>query len=449
MRNEAAIRNPHSPSASSPRLGGVPPSRVLLPLGLAVCLSLFGDLTLYAVLVTQLDVVGLSLGAAGIMLGVNRLVRIPGNPLAGVFFDRWGRRPLFLLGMLVGVLSIVGSALLRGFWPFLLTRLGWGMAWTLINVGGMAMVLDVSTRANRGRLTGIYNTWVLAGLALGPLVGGLLVDTLGFRPALLICAGTCALGLAIAAVALPETAPPQNAECRMRNAQSAIRSPQSAVRSPQSAVRNPLLVVAGLFLITQLAGEGVVLSTVSLLLQQRFGPSAAVSLGGLTLGVASAGGLLLALRSALAGGVGPLAGHLSDGTTGRWPVIAGSLVMGVAGFGMLFSANSLWNIVLGIVLGAVSGGAAQAALAAQVGDLTPPGQEGVVMGAYATAGDAGSMAGPFLAFALISVVDLRWVYLVCTLAFVAGLGLLWWLRAVRPAVDRLAESGYTIFGGSH
>jgi hypothetical protein len=31
------------------------PARVVVPMGLAVCLSLFGDLTLYAVLVTQLD----------------------------------------------------------------------------------------------------------------------------------------------------------------------------------------------------------------------------------------------------------------------------------------------------------------------------------------------------------------------------------------------------------
>jgi MFS family permease len=401
-----------------------------------VCLSLFGDLTLYAVLVTQLDVVGLSLGAVGIMLGANRLVRIPGNPLAGVLFDRWGRRPLFLLGMLVGVLSIIGSALLRGFWPFLLTRLGWGVAWTLINVGGMAMVLDVSTRANRGRLTGIYNIWMLAGLALGPLVGGLLVDALGFRPALLLCAGTCALGLAIAAIALPETAPPRIAECGMRNAETASRITNYTLRITKTRFSTPLVAVAGLFTITQLAGEGVVLSTVSLLLQQHLGQaSAAVSLGGLTLGVASAGGLLLALRSLLAGGIGPLAGHLSDGTAGRWPVIAGSLVAGLAGFGMLFYATSLPTILWGIVLGAISGGAAQAALAAQVGDLAPPGQEGVVMGAYATAGDVGSMAGPFLAFALISVVDLRWVYMVCTLAFVAGLGLLWRLRAVRLQKD--------------
>ncbi|TEU17773.1 MAG: hypothetical protein E3J21_07535 [Anaerolineales bacterium] len=70
------------------------PSRVLVPLGLAVCLSLFGALTLYAMLVTQLDVVGLSLGTVGVMLGVNRLIRIPGNPLAGVLLDFENRMTL-------------------------------------------------------------------------------------------------------------------------------------------------------------------------------------------------------------------------------------------------------------------------------------------------------------------------------------------------------------------
>jgi len=381
------------------------PSRVLLPLGLAVCLSLFGDLTLYAVLVTQLDVVGLSLGSVGIMLGVNRLVRVPGNPLAGLLLDRWGRRPLFVVGMLLGVLSTAGYGLVRGFWPFLVARLGWGIAWTLINVGGMAMVLDVSQPTNRGRLVGLYNTWMLTGLALGPLVGGLLVDMIGFRPGLLICAGITAVGLVVAVAALPETAHGRMANGEWRSAIGDTR----------------LLTVAGLFLITQLAGEGVVFSTVSLLVQRCCGQT--VSLGPLALGVASAGGLLLALRSLLAGGVGPLAGHVSDTPSGRGPVIVASLVVGMLGFGLLSFATSLWAIVLGVMVSAVSGGAALATLAAQVGDLTPPGKEGVVMGAYATAGDVGSTAGPFLAFALLSVADLRWVYLLCTLAFVAGLGL--------------------------
>jgi MFS family permease len=177
---------------------------------------------------------------------------------------------------------------------------------------------------------------------------------------------------------------------------------------------------------TQFAGEGVILSTVGLLLKQRFGES--INLGGLLLGVAAASGILLSMRSVLSGVTGPLAGRLSDTVTGRWPVITASLVLGIAGFSLLFLAERLWAVVLGLALGAIGGGASLAVLTAYVGDLTPPGRQGVVMGAYATAGDVGSMAGPFLAFALVMVVDLQWVYLLCTITFLIGLGLIWRLR---------------------
>lgn len=409
------------------------PSRVLVPLGLAVCLSLFGDLTLYAVLVTQLDEVGLSLAAVGVMLGVNRLVRIPGNPLAGVLFDRWGRRRLFIVGMLLGVLSTASYGLVRGFWPFLVSRLAWGIAWTLINVGGMAMVLDVSTRSSRGRLAGLYNAWMWAGFALGPLVGGFLVDIVGFRLAMLTCAGLTAVGLAVAVVALPETARSANGDTqgKLRPTLSLRRCLDDARWRGRNLLHadHSLATVLWLFLITQFAGEGVVLSTISLLLQQRFGPT--IVLGSLVLGVASASGVLLALRALLAGTVGPPAGHLSDAHAGRWPVIVGSLLVGIVGFGLLSFATSGGAVVLGVALGAVSGGAALATLTAQVGDLAPPGRKGMMMGAYATAGDVGSMAGPFLAYALLSVADLRWVYLLCTFTFLVGLWLIWRSRGVQ------------------
>jgi MFS family permease len=403
-------------------------SRLLMPLGFAVCFSLFGDLTLYTVLVTQLDVVGLGLAAVGVMLGVNRLVRIPGNPLTGALLDRWGRRQLFIFGMLLGVLSTASYGLVRGFWPFLAGRLVWGIAWTCINVGGMAMVLDVSTQSNRGRLTGVYNTWLWAGFALAPLVGGFLVDVIGFRPAMLICAGLTAIGLVVAVVMIPETAQPAEKDTeRKPRSPSSLQSLRGNI-SPQRlrgflGNNRSLVTVSLLLLITQFAGEGIALSTTSLLLQQRFGTS--VALGGLVLGVASAGGILLALRSLLAGAVGPLAGHLSDTHAGRWPVIVGSLVVGMAGFGLLSFAASPEAVLLGVVLGAVSGGAALATLAAQMGDWAPPGREGMAMGTYATVGDIGSMAGPFLAFALLAVVDLQWVYLLCTFTFLIGLGLSW------------------------
>jgi len=410
------------------------PQRVLLPLGLAVCLSLFGDLTLYVVLVTQREVVGLSLAAVGVMLGVNRLIRIPANPLAGSLLDRWGRRQLFVLGMLLGVLSTASYALVHSFWPFLASRLAWGLAWTLINVGGMAMVLDISTRSNRGELTGFYNTWLQAGFVLGPLTGGLLVSRFGFRPAMLACAGLAAIGLIVVVAALPETAawanrarevPPRPRLGLGRRLAQAWHEASRLLRAdPRMAT------ILALFAIVLFSGEGVILSTASLLLQQRLGQ--ALALNGMLLEVTAASGILLGLRAVLASLSGPLAGHLSDARLGRWAVTAGSLLLGILGFGLLFFAHSLELAVLGILVGAISGGAALAVLAAYMGDLTPPGRQGLAMGAYATAGDAGSMVGPFLAFALAAWADLRWVYLLCTITFVIGLGLLWRIRAEVP-----------------
>jgi MFS family permease len=411
--------------------GTARPRRVMLPLGLAACLSLFGDLSLYAVLITQVDALGLGLASVGIMLSINRLVRIPGNPLAGLLYDRWGRRNLFLLGMLLGVLSTAGYGLVVGFWPFLLTRLAWGIAWTLINVGGMSMVIDVSTRANRGRWMGTFNTWILAGLALGPMVGGPLVELVGFRSAMLICASLTLLGLAVAAMGLPETAIPQASTAQPRPPVEEIwrrrlaRYWQQATNAVVHGDRG-ILIASALYLIVQFCGDGIVLSTLSLLLQRRFG--AQVSIGGLVVGIGAAAGLMLGIRSLLAGAAGPYAGHLSDTRLGRWPVIGCSLGLGIAGFGLLAFATAPGIMLAGVALAAIGSGTALATLAAVVGDLTPARREGAVMGLYATAGDLGSAAGPVLAFALLAALDLKWIYLLCSVAFLIGLWLILDLR---------------------
>jgi MFS family permease len=302
------------------------------------------------------------------------------------------------------------------------------VAWTLINVGGITMVLDVSTPANRGQLIGVYNTWVLAGLAMGPLVGSFLVDLMGFSLGMLICAIITAIGLVIALALVPVTAPQAGDRAGPERQPGVkvglwLRDAWHTGLGSWLAGGRGLVTAAWLYLIVMFAGDGVILSTVSLLLQERFGRT--VALDSLTLGVASAAGLLLATRYLLAGVIGPLAGHLSDAYLGRWPVIAGGLMVGAVGFGLLSLASSSWGIVLGVLLGAVSAGATLAALTAHVGDRAPAGSEGAVMGAYATAGDMGSMAGPFVAFALAASVGLRWVYALCTLAFLLGLALVW------------------------
>jgi MFS family permease len=390
----------------------------LLPLGFAVALSLLGDLALFATLTTQLDVLGLNMAQAGILLSVHRLIRIPGNPLAGVWMDRLGRRPLLILGMVLAVASTASYGIVSGFWPLLLGRVGWGMAWTLLNVGGLNMVLDLSTSQNRGRLAGIYNAWVWVGYGLAPLLGGFLVDTVTLRPAMLILAGVTGLGLIAAILALPETLPIEKRAPKGDGRLAALWLAGRDLLVHYPAVRRGMV----LFALIQFAGDGIVLSSLTLLISQRLG--SAVTLVGLVIGTVSLSGGLLTLRSALAGFTGPLAGQLSDRRFTRPQVIAAGLGLGAISFGLLAFGPNLGLLLVGVIVGAVAGGMLATMLPAYLGDVAPPDQRGAALGAYATFGDSGSMLGPFLTLALAPLIGLAPVYLFAAGIFLFGIWLI-------------------------
>ncbi len=377
----------------------------MLPLGLGVALSLFGDLTLFAVLVTQLDQLGINLAQAGILLSIHRLVRVPFNPVAGWIQDRVGRRLPFLIGLTLAVASTTAYGLLRGFWPFLLARVAWGIAWSLINVGGIAMALDLSDATNRGRLTGFYSTSVWLGYAIGPMIGSLLTDRLGFSQALLICAAFSAAGLAFALWRLPETIP-------SRAARAAPEAKTIPMRSPALGKR------MFIFGVNNFTMDGIVLSTITLLIGVRLGSQ--VGLAGFVLGAASFGGLIMSARAFLAAVTSPWIGQFSDRGAGRMPVILGGLALGMLGFILLAAAQQVGWILLGVLCGAISASILMVCLPAQVGDETPEPQRALAAGKLAAAGDVGSTLGPFLALSLAPIIGLAPIYLLCAALFAAG-----------------------------
>ncbi len=381
----------------------------ILPIGLAAALSLFGDLSLFAGLVTQLEVVNLTLAQVGIILSVHRLVRIPGNLVVGYLQDRLGRRPLFILGMTLAVLSTAAYGLVHGFWPFLLSRVMWGAAWALINICGTTMVLDQSSEHDRGSLTGFLNAWIWVGYGIGPLVGSLLMDALSFQRAMLICSGLTAVGLAAALFIRP--APYAQ---KLDRFVSGLRSSLDFKRQPGMLNRTLLV-----FSIVQFAGDGVTLGTLTLLLTDRLGQ--VISLGGWQLSAVAAGGVFIAGRAVLGGLTSLAAGRLSDGLMRRPWIVSLSLGVGIAGFAVMMLAGSTEWIILGLALNSLSNGAAIAVLPALVRDYTRPEQLGKSMGTFAMVGDIGSTSGPALAFAVAPGLGLGAVYGLCVLLFTACL----------------------------
>ncbi len=162
------------------------PLRVLLPVGIGTGLSLLGDSTLYTVLPTHAIDAGVTLASVGILLSVNRWIRVLLNGPAEVAFDRWRRRPLFIAALFTGAISTAIYGLTNGFWPLLIGRLLWGLSWAGIWVGGNTIILDITQDGDRGRWIGFYQLAFFLGAASGAIFGGGLIDSLAAEVHLIV-----------------------------------------------------------------------------------------------------------------------------------------------------------------------------------------------------------------------------------------------------------------------
>jgi MFS family permease len=363
-------------------------------------LSLIGDSSLYAVLPTHVNEAGITLASVGIVLSANRFVRLLLNGPAGLAYDRWPRRPLFVGALLLGALSTALYAFQGGFWPLLSARLLWGLAWSGIWVGGNAMIADICYTRTRGRWVGLYQTSFFLGTASGSILGGLLTDRLGYPLAMGIGASLTLAGALIALVFLPETFGGRE-DCAV-----AVESGPPIEVSDRFGGGRMASAIA-LLGVHRLTIPGVLSPTLGLLLLETVGGS--ITFAGLSLGVATLTGVGLGVSYIISMGAAPIMGRLSDRTPDRWRVAAGGLVPGIMGF-VLLALGSPVFILLGLPLTAFTGGSNQGLSTALVGDFSREGQRGRKMGVLFTVGDFTSAIGPLLAYALIPIVGLRVLY---------------------------------------
>jgi EmrB/QacA subfamily drug resistance transporter len=130
--------------------------------------------------------------------------------LSGATADRVGRRRVFQIGL--GVFT-VGSALCS-----LAPGLGWLIAFRMLQaVGGsmlnpvaMSIITNTFTdQAERARAIGIWGGAYGVSMALGPVVGGLLVDSVGWRGTFYVNIPIGLAAIALAARFVPESRAPR------------------------------------------------------------------------------------------------------------------------------------------------------------------------------------------------------------------------------------------------
>jgi DHA1 family tetracycline resistance protein-like MFS transporter len=161
-------------------------------------------------------------GAVAVTYGASQFLCAP---LLGALSDRFGRRPLLLLGIAGLGATFLVTALAHSLWVIVAARvLGGGLSANF--AVGQAYVADITPAQQRTQALGKLGAMFGIGFVLGPMLGGLL-GGIDLRLPLFAAAGLCALNWLYGLLVLPESLPAQQR------------------RSLSQARVNPLVALAG------------------------------------------------------------------------------------------------------------------------------------------------------------------------------------------------------------
>jgi DHA1 family multidrug resistance protein-like MFS transporter len=106
----------------------------------------------------------------GLLVGVLGLAMVLGQIFLGGLSDKYGRKPVIVLGLIVSSIFYVGMIIFTRFGTcFLVSAIG-GIGSALANSATGACILDISNENNKSRIQGIKGSFTALGEAIGPLL---------------------------------------------------------------------------------------------------------------------------------------------------------------------------------------------------------------------------------------------------------------------------------------
>ncbi len=194
---------PHGPPRPRRVLMGLAPARTAILTAALTQAAMVGVMGVTAVV---LDDRGLGAAIIGLFVAAHFFGMFGLAAPLGRAADRVGRRPMLLAGLLVTMLGAIGtsltgqSLLILPF--FFLLGVGWSACW----VAGTAVLADVTTPVERGRLMASNDQIVALAAAAAVLGAGPLLDNFGFPAVGIVLTTLCVIAL-VPILRLRETEP--------------------------------------------------------------------------------------------------------------------------------------------------------------------------------------------------------------------------------------------------
>ncbi len=126
--------------------------------------------------------------------------------LSGATADRFGRRRTFQLGLTVFALASLLCSLAPNIELLIAARFLQAIGGSMLNPVAMSIITQVFTgRVERARAVGVWGGVVGISMALGPIVGGALIEYVNWRSVFWINLPICALAVLLTAIFVPES----------------------------------------------------------------------------------------------------------------------------------------------------------------------------------------------------------------------------------------------------
>lgn len=136
---------------------------------IALAFASFGDAFLYAFLPINFDSVGIPVVWIGLILSINRFVRIFSNGLMVHTFSRYGLRSVMIIAVVLAITSTFGYGLAKGILAWLMLRVMWGLAFSAMRIGTFGYALQHEKRGVAfGFSKGLQETGPLISLFMAP-----------------------------------------------------------------------------------------------------------------------------------------------------------------------------------------------------------------------------------------------------------------------------------------
>lgn len=328
---------------------------------------------------------GISMAATGLIMSFFGLARAIFDLPGGVIAQRLKPATGMALGITLTICGHFFSALAKEYSSLILGRFIAGMGSAIFNVVILTFLTRQTNYSNRGKILGINMSFILAGVSVGPAVGGLLGSQWGWRSVFFFSAATALIALAIIMVQL------------LYDRKTGSKIPSGTVEGPgvgnrpggkDFKINMPAVITVNFVTFVLLfALEGFNNTIIPL-----YG-SLTLKLPPDVLGLIIASGVIMRFIVGLAGGI------LSD-KYGRIKVLVPCLV--TAGLGILAThfAFNWWTFLAAVLIFAVGRMGNNVPLAL-LGDLTPSAKIGWMTALNRFIADGGLALGP-LALGLIA-----------------------------------------------